>query len=76
LAPLHRARDVLRARALRRASRPRRGPALSQAQQAGYDDFIYFALTIGTSTAVSGVAVTSRTIRKIVTIAADTILLN
>ena len=33
----------------------------------GYWDFIYFAFTIGTSTAVSDVAVTSRTIRGTVT---------
>lgn len=32
-----------------------------------YWDFVYFAFTIGTSTAVSDVAVTSRTIRKTVT---------
>lgn len=34
----------------------------------GYWDFIYFAFTIGTSTAVSDVAVTSPTIRKTVTV--------
>jgi uncharacterized membrane protein len=33
----------------------------------GYADFIYFAFTIGTSTAVSDVAVTSRAIRQTVT---------
>jgi uncharacterized membrane protein len=33
----------------------------------GYGDFIYFAFVIGTSTAVSDVAVTSRTIRQTVT---------
>lgn len=33
----------------------------------GYWDFVYFAFTIGTSTAVSDVAITSRTIRQTVT---------